>query len=94
MERSKKETGKVHLTKQMPSLLINNEEVKGPEKVADAFSSFFLTSAESLNLYQVGKEDAVSFPGKFPDIVITTTKAEIKSIIHSLNQKMASFYVE
>jgi hypothetical protein len=45
----------------MLSLLINNENVKGPEKVADAFNNFFLTVAESLNLFQVGKEDTISY---------------------------------
>jgi hypothetical protein len=45
----------------MPSFLTNNEKVKDPENVSDAFSSFFLTIAESLNLQQVGKEDAISF---------------------------------
>jgi hypothetical protein len=34
----------------MLSLLINNEKIKYPEKVADAFSSFFLSVAENLNL--------------------------------------------
>jgi hypothetical protein len=37
-----KETGKIHLTKQMPSLLINDEKMKNPGKVSDTFIvSFF-----------------------------------------------------
>jgi hypothetical protein len=51
----KKETGKIHVTEQMPSLLINNKKIKDPEKNADVFNSFFLLVAESLNLHQVGK---------------------------------------
>jgi hypothetical protein len=39
----------------MPSLLVNNEKVKGPEKVTDAYNSFLITAAEILNLYQGGK---------------------------------------
>jgi hypothetical protein len=51
----KQETGKIHMTKQMPSLLINNEKIKDPEKVANVFNSFFLSVSENLNLHQVGK---------------------------------------
>jgi hypothetical protein len=57
----KHETGKIHVTEQMPSLLITNEKIKYPEKVADAFNSFFLSVAENSNLHQVGIEDPVSF---------------------------------
>jgi hypothetical protein len=45
----------------MPSLLINYEKIKDPEKVADVFNSFFLSIAENLNLHQVGREDPISF---------------------------------
>jgi hypothetical protein len=41
----------------MPSLFINNGEVKGPVKVADVFNSFLLRHSGSLNLHCVGKED-------------------------------------
>jgi hypothetical protein len=44
----------------MPSLLIYDEEIKHPEKVAYVFNSFFLSSAENLNLHHVGKEDPIS----------------------------------
>jgi hypothetical protein len=37
----KQGTGKIHVTEQMPSLLINNEKIKDPEKVADVFNSLF-----------------------------------------------------
>lgn len=39
----------------MPFILINNEKIKYPEKVAHTFNSFFLTVAGSLNLHQEGK---------------------------------------
>jgi hypothetical protein len=74
----------------MPSLLTNNKNVKDPETLANAFNSFSLTITESLNLHQLGREDAISFlkdafPIKFPVLkIIPTTETEIKSIIHSL----------
>jgi hypothetical protein len=37
----KHKTGKLHLTEQIPSLLKNDEEVKDPEVIADAFNTFF-----------------------------------------------------
>jgi hypothetical protein len=33
----------------MPSLIINDEKIKDPAKVADVFNSFFLSVAENLN---------------------------------------------
>jgi hypothetical protein len=83
----------MHLTEQMPSFLTNNEKVKDPGTGANAFNNFFLTTAESLNLHQVGREDAVSFlkaafPVKYPGIkIIRTTETEMKSIVHSLKKK-------
>jgi hypothetical protein len=74
----------------MPSLLTNNEKVKDLGTVANDFNNFFLTTTESLNLHQVGREDAVSFlkaafPVKFPNInIIPTTETEMKSVILSL----------
>jgi hypothetical protein len=76
----------------MPSLVINNEKVKDPVTVANAFNIFFLTITEGLKL-QVRNEYPISFlkdafPVKFPDIkIIPTTETEIKSIIHSLKSK-------
>jgi hypothetical protein len=37
----KHETGKLHLTEQIPSILINEETAKDPEEIADAFNTFF-----------------------------------------------------
>jgi hypothetical protein len=48
----KHETGKSHLTEQIPSLLINEEKVNDPEVIADAFDTFFLTINENLNMHQ------------------------------------------
>jgi hypothetical protein len=45
----------------MPCIVINDEKLKEPGKVTDVFDSFFIYVAENLNLYQVGKEDPVSF---------------------------------
>jgi hypothetical protein len=84
----KRETGKVHLAEQIPSLFTNSGKVKDPESVANACNNVFITI--SLNLHKMGKEDAISFlkdvfPVKFPDIkIIPTTEIEIKNIIHSL----------
>jgi hypothetical protein len=66
--------GKLRKTEQMPSLLTNNEKVKDQGTAANDFNNFFLTTTESLNLYQAGREDAVSFlkaemkSNKFPQI--------------------------
>jgi hypothetical protein len=74
----------------MPSLLINDEEIKEPEKVACIFNSFFPSVAEHLNLHQVGNEDPIyflkeSFPCKLHGIKIApTSEDEIKSVILSL----------
>jgi hypothetical protein len=57
----KQETRKIHVTEQMPSLLINYEKIKDPEQFATVFNNFFLSIAEHLNLHQVGKEDPISF---------------------------------
>jgi hypothetical protein len=100
MEYNKQETGKTHVTEQMPSLLINDEKIKDPEKVTDVFNSFFLSVAENLNLHQVGKEDPISFlkdafPCKFCGIkIVSTPEAEIKSIILSLKSRNSSGYDE
>jgi hypothetical protein len=80
----------MHLPKQILSLLTNNENLKDTKVVANAFSTFFLTVADSLNLHQGGRDCAVSllkdaFSERFP---------EIKSIIHSLKSKNSSGYDE
>jgi hypothetical protein len=51
----------LHLTEQIPSLLINDEKVKDPEEIADAFNTFFLTIAENRILYQEVTGDGCHF---------------------------------
>jgi hypothetical protein len=57
----KQGTGKIHVTEQMPSLLMNNEQIKDPEKVTDVLNSFFLSTAENFNLHHVGKKTQFLF---------------------------------
>jgi hypothetical protein len=52
----KRKTGKIHFTEQMPSLLTNNEKLKDQGTVPNAFNNLF---SNSLNLHQVGREDAI-----------------------------------
>jgi hypothetical protein len=40
----------VHPIEQAPSLRVNNEKLKDPTVVANAFNNFFLTVAEKLNI--------------------------------------------
>jgi hypothetical protein len=40
----------------MSSLLINDEKMKDPDKVANVFNRFFFSIAENLNLYKWGKK--------------------------------------
>jgi hypothetical protein len=68
----------MHLSEQMPFLLTNNEKAKDLQTVVNDFNNFFLTTTESLNLHQAGREDTVSFlkavfPVKFPSINIIPT---------------------
>ena len=39
----KKETGKVHSLEQVPTLLVNDEKLKDPTYIANAFNNFFTT---------------------------------------------------
>jgi hypothetical protein len=39
----KKETGKVHSVELIPNLLVNDEKLKDPTDVANAFNNFFTT---------------------------------------------------
>jgi hypothetical protein len=54
--------------------------------MANAFSDFFVTVTEKLNIYQAGKEDAISFlkhsfPRNFPSIkIIPVTEAGIHTL--------------
>ena len=96
----KKETGKLHPTEQIPSLVMGNENLKEPESLANTFNNYFLTVAEQLNVQKSEKGDAISllkksFPGNFPSIkIIPITEAEIKSIIRALKPKNSSGYDE
>jgi hypothetical protein len=47
-----KETGKVHLVEQVPTLQVNDETLKDPTKVANAFNNFHITITEKLNIQQ------------------------------------------
>jgi hypothetical protein len=40
MNMVKRETGEIHLTKEMLSLFTNNGKVKGPETTTNAFNNF------------------------------------------------------
>jgi aspartate aminotransferase-like enzyme len=55
----KQGTGTLHLTEQIPSLLINDEKVMNPEEIAGAFNTFFLTIAENLNLLASNKMEFI-----------------------------------
>ena len=42
------ETGKVHLVEQVPTLLVNDEKLKDPTDVANAFNNFLITITEKI----------------------------------------------
>jgi hypothetical protein len=77
----------------MPPLLTNYENEKNLGTVVNTFNIFFPATTESLNLYQVGREDAISFAKdtlsvKFTGIkIILTTETEL---IHSMKSKTLS----
>jgi len=81
-------------------LTVNDEKLKNPTNVANAFNNFCITITEKLNIQQLEKGDAISllkdsFRGIFPNIkIIPITEAQIKSVIHSLKQKKSSGYNE
>jgi hypothetical protein len=50
-----KETGKVHSLEQVPSILKNDEELQDPKNMTNAFSNFFITFTENLNIHHVRK---------------------------------------
>ena len=54
-----KETEKVLSVEQVPSLLVNDEKLKDPTNVANAFNKFFITINEKLNIQQREKGDAI-----------------------------------
>ena len=82
----------MHTTEPIPSSLINKDEIT----VANAFSDFFLTATEKLNIQKSNKGDTISFlkdsfPRNIPSMeLIPITAAEIKSIINSLKPKNSS----
>jgi hypothetical protein len=68
----------MYIPEQSPPLLIKNEEVKDPEIVDNAFSTFFLTAVENSNLRYVRMEYAFLlsediFPLRFPIIKFNPT---------------------
>jgi len=79
---------------------VNDEKLKDPTDVANAFNTFFTTITEKLNIQQIVKGDTISIlkdslPGNFPIIdIIPITEAEIQSIIHSQKTKKSSGYDE
>jgi hypothetical protein len=49
----KKQTGKVHSVAQVPTFLVNDEKLKDPTDVANAFNNFFIIFTEKLNNQQI-----------------------------------------
>jgi hypothetical protein len=94
----KHESGKLKRMEQTLRVLINNEKLSDPQKIVDAFNTFFLKITENLDLHQEARHDAISFlknafPRKFTYFkIILTTKTAIKSIIHSLKAKNSASY--
>jgi hypothetical protein len=94
----KYETKLLHLTEQIPAVLINGEKVKDLKIIANAVNKFFLTITENLNLHQELRGDDISFledasARKFPGIkTIPITETEIKSLIQFLKAKNSSGY--
>jgi hypothetical protein len=83
MEHNEKETVRIHLIEQLPSLHMSNGTVKDPETLANAFNNFLLTITENSKLYKLGTQNAISFLKtfcvKFPrNKIIPTTGTEIK----------------
>ena len=42
----------MHLVEQVPTLLLNDEKLKDPTDVANAFNNFLITIIEKLNVQQ------------------------------------------
>jgi len=76
-----------------PMLLVNDEKLKDPKNVANAFNNFFIIITVKLNAQQTAKGNAISilkdsFPGNFPSIIIILiTEAEIKGTVPFLKPK-------
>jgi len=56
----KKETETVHSVEQVPTLLVNDEKLRDPTHMANAFNNFFIKITEKLHIQQIGKGDAIS----------------------------------
>ena len=62
---------------------MNDEKLKDPTDVANAFNNFFITVTEKLSIQEIGKDYAIlilkdSFPGNFLSIkIIPISEAEI-----------------
>jgi hypothetical protein len=55
MGHCKEETGNVHSVEQIPTLLVNDEKLKDPTDVVNAFNNLF-TITEKLNIHKYRKE--------------------------------------
>jgi predicted lipoprotein with Yx(FWY)xxD motif len=55
----KHESGKLQWIEQIPPILINNEKVNNPQKIADAFNTFSLKITENLDLSQEARGNAI-----------------------------------
>jgi hypothetical protein len=53
------ESGKLHLTEQIPSVLIHSEKVNDSQIIADAFNTFFLQTTENQSLHQEESGDVI-----------------------------------
>jgi hypothetical protein len=81
---------------QVPTLLVNDEKLKYPTNVVNAFNNSPVTITGKLNIQQIEKGDSNSiqkdsFPGNFPSLkIIPIAEAEIKSTMHSPKPKKSS----
>jgi hypothetical protein len=94
----KRETGKIYNCEPMPSSYKIINTLVNPSQAADAFTNYFLSVIERLNLTDVQDDSAIShlqrsYPNSFPVMaVVPVTEAELIGIIGSLNNKTSSGY--
>jgi carbamoylphosphate synthase large subunit len=50
-----KQTGKVHLIEQVPTVLVNDEKLKDPTDIASSFNNFVTTIIEKLDIQHIVK---------------------------------------
>jgi len=55
-----KQREKVHSVKQVPTLLVNDENLENQTDVANALNNFFIISTEKPNIQQIEKGNALS----------------------------------